>query len=175
MNKIPKCLKFLFKTTDKNTSIRSVISFNTCETNLLCVPKGCKSFVGWIQNKCSKFTKQQLYFLDYRDKSSVTCQIIKMHGVSFPLWFFKSLASVSPLSEPLRLSACRRVTHFSPLLIQTSPTLLNVWVRWQSHANPLQRLPLWASRPSKKKIKKNRSITENGDQHHHLVAVSSIA
>lgn len=118
-----------------------------------------------------KILKKKKYFLDYRGKLSVACQIIRMHGASFPCDFFKSsLASVSPHSRPLRLSACRCVTHVSPLFIQTSPTLLNVSV-----AIVYESTAAFSYQSLKTLGKKHRMKIETGDQHRHLVARSRIA
>lgn len=112
-----------------------------------------------IQKKCIFLTTE---------KSSLTCQIIRMHGVSFPCDFFKSLASVSPHSNPLNLSACWCVTHSSPLFNHTLPHSSMS----QSGDNHTRiRCSVWLPELPEE----NRVKIQTGDQQRHLVARSRSA
>lgn len=136
-------------------------------TQWLAVPSA-KNCARWdVSSLYDKYNTKK-YFLDSRDKSSLTCQIIRMHGVSFPCDFFKSLASVSPHSKPLQLSACRCVTHGSPLFNLTPPHSSMS----QSGDNHTRiRCSVWLSEPPKE----NRVKIQTGDQQRHPVARSRSA
>lgn len=141
----------------------------------VCVLKGFASFVCWIQNSAQNLQQNKtVFFLTTETNQlwrvrSLKCTLSTLHCD----FFFKGLASVSPLSEPLRLCAYQRVTHFSPppySNLSNIPQCLGPVTITRESTAAFASLSLKALRE-----KKNRSRTENCDQHHHLVAVSSIA